>query len=140
MTQVVDAIDRRVDRTGLSALVALGDVLLLALFVAFGEVSHGFPPWEFPIRAVEAFVPFLIGWLLAALVGGLYTADAWKFPLRAVSWTTPAWLIAVLIAMAIRAMPFVRGGVQPPFVAVSIVVGLALLVPWRMVVAMTYGR
>ncbi|QSG08380.1 DUF3054 domain-containing protein [Halapricum desulfuricans] len=138
--QVVDAIGRRVDRTRLSALVALGDVALLALFVTVGEVSHGTPPWEFPVRAVEALVPFLLGWGIAAFVGGLYTSDAWEFPLRAVSWTTPGWLTAVLIAMAIRSLPFVRGGVQLSFVAVSVAVGLVLLVPWRTTVALRYGR
>lgn len=140
MSQVVDELDRRVDRTRLSVLVALGDVALIALFVAIGEITHGSPPWEFPVRAVEAFVPFLLGWVIATSVGGLYATDAWKFPLRAISWTTPAWIMAVLIAMAIRALPFVRGGVQLSFVAVSMAVGLVLLVPWRMAIALLYGE
>jgi len=139
MIQVVGAIDRRVDRTGLSALVAAGDVVLIGLFVAIGEFTHGSPPWNAPVAAIEAFVPFLLGWLLAAFVGGLYTADAWKFPLRAFSWTAPAWMMAVLITMAIRVLPFVPGGVALTFVAVSIGVGLALLVPWRMTIAWLYG-
>lgn len=135
MVEVISFIDRRIDRTRLSTLVAVGDVVLIALFVGFGEVSHGTPPWEFPTRAIEAFVPFLLGWAIASFVGGLYQADAWEFPLRAISWTTPAWITGVLIAMAIRSLPVIRGGVQPSFVVVSMVVGLALLIPWRTAVA-----
>ncbi|MFW6018077.1 MAG: DUF3054 domain-containing protein [Halapricum sp.] len=137
--QVIDAIGRRVDRARLSGLVALGDIVLVGLFVVLGEISHGTPPWEFPVRTLEAFVPFLAGWVLAAFIGGLYTRDAWKSLRRAVSWTTPAWIMAVLIAMIIRSMPFVRGGVQPTFVAVSIAVGLVLLVSWRTLIAVLYG-
>jgi len=140
MAQVVETIDRRVDRTGLSALVAAGDIVLIGLFVAVGEATHGSPPWDAPVGAIEAFVPFLLGWLLAAFVGGLYTTDAWEFPLRALSWTVPGWIVTVLITMAIRVLPFVPGGVAVTFVAVSIGVGLALLVPWRMAIAWLYGE
>jgi len=135
MAQVVETIDRRIDRTGLSALVAAGDVVLIGLFVAVGEFTHGSPPWMAPVGAIQAFVPFVLGWVLAALGGGLYTTDAWQSPLRALSWTVPAWIVAVLLTMAIRVLPFVPGGVAVTFVAVSIGVGLALLAPWRMTVA-----
>lgn len=140
MVRMAPLIDRRTDITRFSALVALGDVALIALFVGIGEVSHGTPPWAFPVRALEAFVPFFVGWAITSFVGGLYTADAWKYPLRAISWTAPAWITAVVLAMVIRSMPFVRGGVQPTFVFVSIGVGLAFLVPWRSAVAVIDGQ
>ncbi|QCC52510.1 DUF3054 domain-containing protein [Halapricum salinum] len=135
MEQVVSLFDRRLDPSPLTALVAVGDVVLIGLFVAVGEINHGTPPWEYPLWALETFATFLIGWVLVAFVGGLYTRDAWQFPLRAISWTTPAWITAVLIAMAIRATPLVHGGVQLTFVVVSMAVGLVLLLPWRSAVA-----
>jgi len=135
MVQVVSLVDGRFDPSPLTALVAAGDIVLIGLFVTLGEIQHGMPPWEYPLWALETFAPFLIGWVVVSFVGGLYTRDAWQFPLRAISWTTPAWITAVLIAMAIRATPQVHGGVQLTFVAVSIVVGLALLLPWRSAIA-----
>ncbi|MFB6189612.1 MAG: DUF3054 domain-containing protein [Halapricum sp.] len=140
MEQVVSLVDRRFDRTRLATLVALGDVLLIALFVSVGEINHGYPPWRFPVRALGTFLPFFVGWAIVAFVGGLYTRDAWEFPLRAISWTTPAWITAVLIAMAIRATPLVHGGVEVSFALVSMVVGLVLLLPWRTVVAILDAR
>lgn len=135
MGQVVSLFDRRFDTSPLTAVVAIGDLLLIGLFVTVGEIQHGTPPWEFPARTIVTFATFLIGWVVVAFVGGLYTRDAWQFPLRAVSWTTPAWIVAVLITMAIRATPLVHGGVQLTFVVVSMGVGLALLLPWRTLIA-----
>ncbi|MFW6435945.1 MAG: DUF3054 domain-containing protein [Halovenus sp.] len=143
MGHVVSMVDRRFDPSPLTALVAVGDLLLIGLFVILGEIQHGTPPWEKPLWALwaaETYATFLIGWLIVAFVGGLYTRDAWQFPLRAISWTAPAWITAVLIAMAIRATPLVHGSVQLTFVIVSMVVGLALLVPWRSAVAFYDSR
>ena len=125
------AFTRRVDPVGKTAIVAVGDVLLISLFVGIGEVQHGFPPWEYPGRMVGTLVPFLVGWFVAAFVGGLYTRDAWDFPIRAVSWTIPAWIAAVLIAMALRATPVFHGGAALTFGLVAMGIGTVLLVPWR---------
>lgn len=133
-------VERRIDRAALVGLVAVGDILLIGTFVTMGEIQHGTPPWEYPIWALETFLTFLGGWTVTAIVGGLYTTDAWKFPLRAVSWTIPAWIGAVVIAMLIRATPVVHGTVAPSFVLVSILVGLALLVPWRTAIALVENR
>jgi hypothetical protein len=135
MVQVASLFDRRIDPSPLTLVVVLGDLALIGLFVTVGEIQHGMPPWEFPGRAMGTFATFLIGWVVVALVGGLYTRDAWQFPLRAISWTVPAWITAVLVAMVIRASPVVHGGVQLTFVVVSMAVGLALLVPWRSAIA-----
>lgn len=131
MSAVASTIRRRVDPVGPTGLVALGDVLLIALFVGIGEVTHGAPPWEQPMRMVGTLIPFLIGWAITAFVGGLYTHDAWDFPIRAVSWTIPAWVTAVLIAMALRATPLFHGNAAVTFAVVAMLVGLVLLVPWR---------
>lgn len=135
MEQVVSLFDRRLDSSPLTALVAVGDIVLIGLFVTLGEIQHGMPPWDYPVLAMETFATFLIGWAVVAFVGGLYTRDAWQFPLRAISWTTPAWITAVLVAMVVRASPLVHGGVELTFVVVSMAVGLALLLPWRSAVA-----
>lgn len=140
MAEVAATVRRRVDPTPLTAVVAVGDVLLIALFVGIGEVSHGRPPWVYPVWMGTTLLPFLIGWAVTAFVGGLYTNDAWQFPLRAISWTIPAWICAVLIALAIRATPLFHGGAALSFALVATGVGLLLLVPWRTAVAVYDGE
>lgn len=139
MAEVAATVRRRVDPTPLTAAVAVGDVLLIALFVGIGEVNHGMPPWEFPWRMVGSLTPFLIGWAVTAFVGGLYTRDAWEFPMRAVSWTTPAWVTSVVIAMVLRATEPFPGNAALTFAVVATLFGLLLLLPWRTAVSL-YDR
>lgn len=140
MSEVAATVRRRVDPTSLTAGVAIGDVLLITLFVGVGEVNHGMPPWRFPMRMVGSLTPFLIGWAVTSFVGGLYTRDAWQFPLRAVSWTIPAWITAVLIAMGVRATAWFPGNAALSFGLVAVGFGLMLLVPWRTAIAVYDSR
>lgn len=135
MVEVSATLRRRVDPVALTGLVAAGDVLLIALWVAIGEYQHGFPVTAFPLRYLSSLAPFLIGWAVTAFVGGLYTRDAWEFPIRAVSWTVPAWVTAVLIAQPLREFVF-HGNWSVAFALVSMGVGLALLVPFRAAVSL----
>lgn len=124
----------RVDFTRRSAVVAVGDFLAIAAFVVPGGIRHGFPPWLFPIRTIDTFVPFLVGWIVAALLGGLYTADALKNPRRILSWTVPAWILALLLGHAIRATPLFHGGTSPVFFLVTLGVGAPVGIAWRLLV------
>lgn len=139
MAQVVSTVRRRIDPGPLTGVVAAGDVALIALWVAVGQYFHGLPPWEYSGRLVQNVVPFLLGWAVASFAGGLYTHDAWEFPIRAVSWTVPAWITAVVIAVLLRGTPVFPGNASPVFGAVALGVGLVLLLPWRVGIAL-YDR
>lgn len=139
MVQVASTVRRRIDPGPLTAVVAAGDVVLITLWVAVGQNFHGLPPWESPVRLVQNVIPFLLGWSIAAFVGGLYTRDAWQFPIRAVSWTVPAWVTAVVIAVLLRGTPVFPGNASLVFGLVALGVGLLLLLPWRVGVAL-YDR
>lgn len=141
MAQVVSTLRRRIDPVALTGLVAAGDVALILLWVAIGQqVAHGTPITEYPVRWLGNAAPFLIGWALTAFVGGLYTRDAWDFPIRAVSWTVPAWLVTVVIAVPLRGTTLFPGTFSPVFGLVSLIVGLAFLVPWRVAVSVFGNR
>lgn len=140
MAEVVSTVRRRVDPTPLTAVVAVGDVLLIALWIAVGMVQHNNPPWNAPVRMVGNLLPFLVAWAITAFVGGLYTRDAWEFPIRAVSWTMPAWITTVLIAQVLRALPVFPGNADPAFALVSMGVGLVVLLPWRAAVSVYDNR
>ncbi len=125
----------RVDASGLSAALVAGDLLAIGGFVAAGRFQHWGSPIGDPAVFAEVLAPFLIGWTVAALLGGLYTRDAVLFPRRAVSWTLPAWVVAVAIAMALRSTREFAGGTAWTFIAVTLVVGGTMVVGWRVLAA-----
>jgi hypothetical protein len=52
-----------------------------------------------------------------------------------VSWTVPAWVVTVAIAMPLRATPQLSGGVAPTFIVVTLLVGGLIVVGWRVLAA-----
>jgi hypothetical protein len=122
----------RVDLRPLAGVLAVGDVLALAAFVAMGTVQHGQRPFSNPGVVGDALAPFVLAWVAVALLGGLYTADAVVSPRRVLGWTVPAWVVAVLAGHALRATALFPGGTTAAFVAVTLVVGGVLLVGWRL--------
>lgn len=139
MSAVSGFVRRRIDTTSTTLTVAAGDVVAIGVFVVAGELSHGVDPLSQVGRTLDTAVPFLLGWGLLALIGGLYTADAWRSPKRAVAWTLPAWVGADVVAQALRATPAFHGNAAVPFFLVAAAVGGALLTGWRVVVSLYAG-
>jgi hypothetical protein len=125
----------RIDRSQRTLALAVGDLLLIAVFVVAGELSHGISPVEQPWLVLDTAAPFYIGWLLVAPLAGLYGARALETPRRAALLAAGAWIGAALIGQLLRGTTLFHGGLSLPFVLVSIGVGLALLVPWRTTVS-----
>ncbi|WP_226012745.1 DUF3054 domain-containing protein [Halomicrobium salinisoli] len=137
----VSSLRGRIDASSLTAALAAGDVAAIALFVLLGQtMGHSMNPLANPERVAGTLAPFLIGWVVASLVGSLYTRDALRPPVRAVSWTLPAWILAVVVAQALRATALFPGGAALTFALVSIAVGGALLVGWRLAIAAVLSR
>lgn len=130
----------QVEPTSLAAGLAVGDVLALSAFVAAGRTQHSGTPIGDPVGFLDALAPFLIGWAIAAVVGGLYTSDALLTPRRAISWAFPAWVLALIIGMGLRATPLFTGSAALTFVIVTFVVGGVLVVGWRALAAIAIGR
>ncbi|WP_302081020.1 DUF3054 domain-containing protein [Salinibaculum rarum] len=125
----------QVEPTSLAAGLAVGDVLAIAAFIAAGRQQHIGQPIGDPVGFLDTLAPFLIGWAIAALVGGLYTREAVLTPRRAISWTLPAWVLAVVVGAGLRATPLFTGSAALTFVLVTFVVGGTLLVGWRTLAA-----
>lgn len=131
MGRVVASLRDRFDVSPATTLVAVGDLGAIAAFVLLGAVgAHGRPLGNVAGLA-EAALPFVVGWVLASFLGSLYTTDARRSVVRAVSWTIPAWITAAVIAQLLRASPLLSDSFSWTLLAVSIVAGSALLVPWR---------
>jgi hypothetical protein len=119
--------------------IALGDIALLSLFVALGELQHGYDLLAQPGRVVGTALPFLIGWGVASVLAGVYTPQIYRSLRSGVARTALAWVGAVLVGQTLRATSVFHGDFAVTFVLVSLGVGLALLVPWRAAVALS-GR
>ncbi|MFC7141287.1 DUF3054 domain-containing protein [Halosimplex aquaticum] len=137
MTSVARAVRHRVDPAAFTALVALGDLVCIAAFVLLGvTVGHeSIDPLARPGRVALTFLSFAAGWAVTSLAGGLYSVDARSSPKAAVARAVPAWIGAAVIAQGLRATSVFPGGAALTFFFVSVGVVLALLVPWRVAVA-----
>ncbi|MFB6174005.1 MAG: DUF3054 domain-containing protein [Halobacteriales archaeon] len=120
----------RVALTRRTALAAAGDLLAIAAFVVAGELQHG---GTAPAAAVT-FLEFGVAWAVVASLLGAYAADAPSSPTRAVA----AWVPAVLLGQGIRAVLEPAATIAPAFVAVSLLVGGALIGAWRGALAYRY--
>lgn len=126
----------RVDPGPRSVGLAAGDAAAILAFATLGAAHHGEAPVSDPVHVGLVATPFLLGWIVAALVGGLYTADATSSPRRALSWTVPAWIAAALLGQALRATALFPGDTAPTFVLVTVLVGGGLVVGWRVLAAL----
>jgi hypothetical protein len=130
----------RINASPGTLLLALGDVVLIALFIVLGELQHGYDLLAEAGRVVGTAIPFFLGWALTSVLAGVYAPTVYRSVRTAVSRTALAWVGAALIGQALRATTLFNGGFAVAFVLVSIGVGLVLLVPWRASVAFFSGR
>jgi hypothetical protein len=130
----------RVDPTSLTATVAVGDMVCIAVFVFGGAAAgHGFDPVGQFGRVSQTYLSFLVGWVVVAVPAGLYAVEARRTPRRALAKTIPAWVGAALVAQVLRATPLFPGNAAVAFYIVAVAVGLSLLGPWRAAVSHLAG-
>ena len=124
------------------ATVALliGDLLVIGALVAWGLSSHSVHALDRPFYAIRTAAPFLLGWLIMGPIAGAFSSRALRSPRSMVLAAGAAWLGAALIGVAIRATPLLPGGAAPTFVLVMVVIGLAVMVPWRVLVTVVIAR
>ena len=120
--------------------LAVGDVLVILLFVYAGALNHGevsFPPAgaEGVTTVLAVAAPFLVGWLIAAPLVGAYSAGAVESSKASVPLAVRSWIPAAVIGLLVRATPWVPGGVAPAFVVVMLVGGAVAVGIWRYVAA-----
>ena len=135
MSSAVASLRARTDRSPRTLGVALGDLLLIGLFVVLGELQHGYDLVADAPRVVGTALPFLVGWALVSILAGVYAPVVHRSVGTAAGRTALAWTGAALVGQALRATSVFPGGFARAFVLVSIGAGLALLVPWRAAVA-----
>ncbi|WP_137283401.1 DUF3054 domain-containing protein [Halorussus salinisoli] len=125
----------RVDRSPGTARLALGDLLVLASFLTAGSLSHGYDPITMPGRVAGTIAPFLVGWVVAALVVGAYAPGATRTVQTAVTRVTGTWVLASAIGLALRSTAFFHGDAPLSFALVVTGIGTVSFSAWRALVA-----
>lgn len=131
MSNVEGFLDSRVDRSSGTVGFALGDLLVIVGFIVMGELRHGVHPVESPLIVADTIAPFLVGWVVAALVVGAYSPAATRSVRSAVVRVAGTWVVAAAIGLALRSTEFFHGGAPLSFALVVTGVGVASLSAWR---------
>lgn len=107
------------------------DVVGIVAIVLFGRISHAGNPLSEPLASLETVTPFVIGWLVAAALAGIYTRDR-AVPGHEFRLLTVAWIAAANVGLLIRGSPAFTGGTTWPFPLVITATGLVVLLGWRL--------
>lgn len=114
----------------------LGDGLALLLVSVIGYLTHYAGKEPFSLRWMTTFVPFCLGWALAAPAFGLYRLQK---PLPAALRAVAAAFLAAPFAAWLRGLTL-SAAISPVFVLVlACFAGLGLGL-WRLAWALTGGR
>jgi zinc transporter ZupT len=120
----------RVDPAPLTAAAAAGDLVCIGLFVGVGStVGHSI---GHPVRIAITFSTFALGWGVVSLLAGVHAAETHRSLRATAGRTVLAWVVGAALVQGLRWTDPVPGNPALAFYLVSVGVGLALLVPWRL--------
>lgn len=121
-------ISERVDRA--AAPLAVGDLLVILAVIAVGMHNHETLTGVVPLLATAA--PFLLGWVLASVPIGAYSAGAAESAKAAVPLAIRSWVPAAVVGIVIRGAVQSSFGVSLAiFLGVMLVTGAVALAVWR---------
>ncbi len=112
-----------------TAILILGDMFMLYLFSMLGRMAHQ-EPLNF-LAVSETTAPFVVGWLIAAVLVGAFKLENLTTIRDAIQKTALAWLIGVPLGLVIRAVILQRW-FHWSFVLITMVGTLVLMMVWRM--------
>lgn len=109
-----------------------GDLLILIAFPFLGAANHeNSVTLESFVRTV---VPFVIAWVGVGMLTPALRVNTIRSIKRTYRWVPPAWLVAGVIAIALRVVVFDRAFVLSFAIVAIAVVGL-LIIGWRLALA-----
>jgi biotin transporter BioY len=112
-------------------LLIVGDLLMLLLFVVIGRISHGMTS-DWLINIARIATPFVLGWVIAALIVGAYRPNLWRRPSDYLTRSAAAWLMGVGIAFLLRHF-LMQDRITVPFALTSIAFTGLFLLGWRLI-------
>lgn len=122
-------------------ILIAGDLLMLLVFVAAGQRVHNLVDEQDPVMGLLSTTgAYALAWLVSAgLVSAFPRGGLWP-PRSLLSRTLNAWLVAAPLAVLLRAFILGRAVIPTAFLAVTLVLGGACLLGWRLVFALVWSR
>jgi hypothetical protein len=114
--------------------IAVGDLLVLLLFLLAGTLWHGHTPAGLradPVIFVPVAGPFVLGWLVCAPLVGAYSPGGGSAPNSSIPLAIRSWVPAAVVGLLVRFVAIPDRGVAPVFAAVILVGGAVVLAVWR---------
>jgi hypothetical protein len=119
-------------------LLVAGDAVSFLVFAAVGRSSHGEAAGlDALIQVAATAAPFALGWWLVAPFVGAYRvrqeeAQGWaaRLPSSFLARTLLAWVLALPVGLALRAL-FLQRGIPLSFAIVTFIANTILLLGWR---------
>jgi hypothetical protein len=114
--------------------VAVGDLVVLCLFLLAGTLHHGHTLAGLqadPTIYALAAGPFVLGWLICAPLVGAYSPGGGSAPNSSIPLAIRSWVPAALIGLLVRFVALPDRGVDPVFAAVMLFGGAVVLAGWR---------
>lgn len=114
---------------------APGDLFVIALFVAIGEIAHGANPLAVVAAFAQTTATFWVGWLVVAPLVGAYREATLEDRWLAIGFPVLAWVGADAVAQLLRSTQFFEGDTELSFYLVALAFGSLLLGGWRVIAA-----
>lgn len=122
-------------------LLLLGDLAAITLFVFIGQQDHGTTDVNNPIWGLfRASFPLLITWVIVAVAVRAYPTREHIFVKTLFLRGLNAWLIAAPLGLLLRAFVLNRGGIPAIFMLLTILVGGAFVLIWRLLFGFVWQR
>jgi hypothetical protein len=119
---------------GRTAILLIGDLLVVLSFVAIGRQSHALSTSDL-LAGLMTAIPFVVGWFAIAPWFGLYRVTISTNWRRLLPRLLATWIIAVPLAHVLRAVMLQRpipAGIALTFVMVSLTYLGVVMLAWRM--------
>ena len=114
--------------------VAVGDLVVLCLFLLAGTLHHGHTLAGLqadPTIYALAAGPFVLGWLICAPLVGAYSPGGGSAPNSSIPLAIRSWVPAAVLGLLVRYVALPDRGVAPVFAGVILVGGAVVLAVWR---------
>jgi hypothetical protein len=126
------------------ALLVLGDLVALFLFVLAGQMDHELLPDANPLwYTLTRALPFIAVWLAGGWLVGAFRIPApgsWRRLLWTLGWRAlHAWLLAAPLGLLLRALLLGRATIPTLFFAATLGFGALFLLVWRLLFGLVYA-
>jgi hypothetical protein len=120
-------------------LLLIGDLLVLLLFVFLGQRDHNISDQQPVLRLLVTAGEFALPWVIAATLLGAYPTG--PLPMKMLlGRTLNAWLVAAPLGALLRSFANGSGAILSPFLLVTLGLGGAFLLAWRLAYALVLRR